>query len=108
MDMAIATLVAVAALLTILERLYAMWLCREALRTGRGFRWVRGIRPYVDIDSFDDLYGILPNADSDSPPPVTQLMAGASPRTGGPFKTAAQRLLTALERLLRRRRQTLD
>jgi len=34
-----------------LERVYAMWLCRKALRDGRGFRWKGGLRPSVEIEA---------------------------------------------------------
>jgi hypothetical protein len=41
----------VAFLVLILERVHAMWLCRKALRAGRGFRWKGGLRPFVEIEA---------------------------------------------------------
>jgi hypothetical protein len=45
----------VAFLVLILERMYAMWLCRKALRDGRGFRWKGGLRPSVEVEAVPNL-----------------------------------------------------
>jgi hypothetical protein len=58
--------VAAVVLLPLAERLYVMWLCRMALRTGRGFRWRSGFMASVEVDPLP----LAGSAGETDPPPA--------------------------------------